>query len=489
MFLLLIVVIVLPAVASDDKQYTALHFGASANDYIGFKFNMAPFQDSFSICTWIKRVDTSASHPLVFDYEPSSPNNEILIGSNGIYNKFVGDGDLYGKHSVFTTPVGSWFNYCITWSLASRSTNLYLDGHLVGSGTTDSGRTLKMGGTLYFNRLSYSRSSSHIFGGQLYQFNIFSKALSSADVKKIADGGMCMDLTEFRGTGDLRWEYILSQSRSGSVREVEIEIDDNDMNCYSREKLLTLLRRSQERLTNVTDRLNETESQLSGTEETLEIVTETLNTTLKELGDVRGELNSTEEKLDVVTMDLNKTVATMASVIEQLNSTQEELGTTNIHLNSTQEQLNTTREELVTVKGKLNSTQEELNSTQEELGSVKSELNSTQGELDTTQEELGTVKGKLERTESELQTESAQHNKTGEQLDTCSTSLTSTLTQLESARTFHNITRWDVLFTTPYFNKVLTEELFQQLSSSWGMLGKCNFLLLLTLLITIHSNL
>ncbi|XP_063683515.1 uncharacterized protein LOC134818035 [Bolinopsis microptera] len=367
MFLLLIVVIVLPADASDDRQYTALHFGASINDYIAFKYNMAPFQDSFSICTWIKRVDTSASSPLVFDYEPS---HEILLSSNGRYNHFLADGDLNRKESVFTTPVGSWFNYCITWSLASRSINLYLDGNLVGTGTTDSGRALKMGGTLYFNILYTTSSSSFIFGGQLYQFNIFSKALSSADVKKIADGGMCLDLTEFSGTGDLRWEYILSQSRSGSVREVEIDIDDND----TVECLKTLLRRSQERLTNVTGRLNETESQLSGTEVKL-------NTTLKELGYVRGE---------------------------------------------------------------------------------------------------------LERTESELQTESAQHNKTGEQLgtcstsltstlthlDTCSTSLTSTLTQLEGARTFHNITRWDVLYTTPYFNKVLTEELFQQLSSSWGMLGK-----------------
>ena len=443
MFLVLIVVIVLPAVASDDKQYTALHFGASANDYIEFKFNMAPFQDSFSICTWIKRVDTSASFPLVFDYEPG---NEIMIGSSGVHNLVVGGYDLNYKESLFKTPVGSWFNYCITWSLASRSINLYLDGNFIGTGTTSSGRTLRMGGTLVFNRLSYTTSSGFIFGGQLYQFNIFSEALSSADVKKIADGGMCLDLTEFSGTGDLLWEYILSLSRSGSVREVEID----DIECYSREKLLTLLRRSQERLTNVTGRLNETESQLSGTEETLEIVTETLNTTLKELGDVRGELNSTEEKLDVLINNFNKTEATMASVI-----------------------------------GQLNSTQEELNSTQGELGSVKSELNSTQGELDTTHKELRTVKKELERTESELQTESAQHNRTGEKLDTCSTSLT----QLESARTFHNITRWDVLYTTPYFNKVLTEELFQQLSSSWGMLGKCNFLLLLTLHITIHANL
>ena len=417
MFFVLIVLIVSPSVASDDKQYTALHFGTSSNDYIGFTFNMAPFQDSFSICTWMKRVDSSTSYPIVFNYHQGT--NEILIGSNGARNEVVSDYDLDSKNSLFTTPVGSWFNYCITWSLASTSTNLYLDGHLVGTGTTPSGRTLKMGGTLFFNRLSYSTDSHHIFGGQIYQFNIFSEALSSADVKKIAEGGMCMDLKEFSGTRALRWEHILSQSRSGSVSEFMM----CEWKKEWKKELETRLRASEEKLTNVTGRLNETESQLS--------------TTVKELGAVRGELNSTEEKLDVVTSDLNKTESAMESVI-----------------------------------GQLNSTQEKLNATQEELGTFKSELNSTQEELDSTQKELGTVKGELKRMDRELQTESAQHNRTGEQLDTCSTSLTNTLTQLETARTFKNISRWDVLYTTPFYKKVLTEELFQQLSSSWGMLGK-----------------
>ncbi|XP_063684688.1 uncharacterized protein LOC134818907 [Bolinopsis microptera] len=202
-----------------------------------------------------------------------------------------------------------------------------------------------MGGNLFFNRLSYSTDSRFIFGGQIYQFNIFSDVLSSVEVKKIAEGGLCMDLNEFSGTRALRWEHILSQSRSGSVSEF--------MMCEWKNKLEARLRAAEEKLTNVT-----------------------------------GQLSRTEEKLN------------------------------------------------------------------------------------TTLEELGAVRGELERTERELQTESAQHNKTGEQLDTCSTSLTSALTQLEGDRTFHNLTRWEVLYTSPYFNKVLPEELFQKLSSSWGMLGK-----------------
>ncbi|XP_063682276.1 uncharacterized protein LOC134817099 [Bolinopsis microptera] len=303
----------------------------------------------------------------------------MLLGS---HKQAVGTAVSADIRSAVTKPAGSWFSYCFTWSLASRSNKLYIDGTLVGTATTASGRTLQMGGTLFFNKLSYSHSSSYIFGGQLYQLNMYSKALSSTEVLKIADGGLCFDLTEFAETRVLKWEHILSQSRSGSVSEVSIGSVGEFKRCQHWKK--------------------ELDSQLEVSEEKLVNITGQLNTTLEELGTVKGHLNSTQE-------------------------------------------------ELGTVKGHLDSNQEELNSTQEELGTVKAEL---------------------ERTERELQTETAQHNKTGEKLDTCSTSLTSTLTRLEDARTFHNITRWDILYTSSYFNKVLTEESFKQLSSSWGMLGK-----------------
>ena len=451
MFLLLIVVIVLPTVASDDEQYTALHFGTSSNDYIGFKFNMAPFQDSFSICTWVKRIYTSSAWPLFFNYYSSNANsNEILLDAVG-HHKHLLSGSVSGDmQSAVTKPVGSWFSYCITWSLASRSIKLYIDGTLVGTGTTASGRTLKMGGTLFFNRLAYTTSSSYIFGGQLYQFNVYAKALSSVEVNKIAEGGLCFDLTDFSETRVLRWEYILSQSRSGSVSEVSIGSMSEFKMCQWKKEL---------------------DSRLEVSEEKLENISGQLNTTFEDLGTVKGHLNSTQEELGTVKDHLNSTQEELGTVKGLLNSTQEELGTVKDHLNSTQE-------ELGTVKGHLNYTQEELgtvkghlNSTQEELGTVKGLLNSTQEELNSTQEELGTVKSELERTERELQTETSQHNRTEEKLDTCSTSLTSTLTQLEDARTFHNITRWDVLYTSTYYNKVLTEESFKLLSTSWGLLG------------------
>ena len=455
MLLLLIVVIALPSVASDDEQYTALHFGTSSNDYIGFKFNMAPFRDSFSICTWAKRIHTSSSYPVLFDYESSPGDNEILLDAVGRYKHLLSGAVSGDMRSAVTKPVGSWFSYCITWSLASRSIKLYIDGSLVGTGTTASGRTLKMGGTIFFNRLSYSPSTNYIFGGQLYQLNIFSQALSSAEVSKIALGGLCFDLTEFAESRILKWEHILSQSRSGSVSEFKM--------CEWRKELDSRLKVSEEKLVNISRQLNTTLEELGTVKGHLDSTEEVLNSTQEELGTVKGHLDSTEEKLN--------------STQEVLNSTQEELRTVKGHLDSTEEKLNSTQEVLI-------STQEELGTVKGHLDSTEEKLNSTQQELNSTQEELGTVKAELERSERELQTETSQHNKTEEKLDTCSTSLTNTLTKLEDARTFHNITRWDVLYTSTYYNKLLTEESLKLLSTSWGMLGRCKLLLILTTLFT-----
>ena len=61
-----------------------------------------------------------------------------------------------------------------------------------------------------------------MFGGQLYQYNMFAEVLSAATIRKIVDGGLCFDLDELSETGVLRWEDILKNSRSGTVWEVTV---------------------------------------------------------------------------------------------------------------------------------------------------------------------------------------------------------------------------------------------------------------------------
>ena len=301
------------------NKYKALSFGTSAGDYISYTRDMSPFSNALTICMWIKRVDTSSSRPVVFHYQTSSETHEILIGAEGQFNRVVDDTVLENSHSYFQTPVGQWFSYCLTWSRSTNILQLYLNGQLARSGKTasENWRDLHTSGTLWFNRWGNSGDSPYIFGGQLFQLNMFSEVLSAETIRKIGQGGLCYDMEEVSSVPELKWEEVITQSRSGDVTEV--------YGCDS----LDVLNQEIERLS--------------------------------------GELKTTQTNLDSVT--------------------------------------------------------KELNTTQTNLDSVSTQLNQT-------------------------------------------------LDELKKIRRCDNITRWDILFTSPFYNNFLTSELIEQLTSSWDMLGE-----------------
>ena len=388
MFPLFLVVIlcVVGHCTGSERYFNALHFGTSNNDYVSFNPDMTAFQESLSVCAWIKRIYGS-SYPTVLHYYHSSSSLEVFITANGYYTYLLGDSDLSAYRSRFTTPTGRWFHLCLTWAkTTTRTSKLYLDGVLVGTGSTPS-RSLFTGGQLWLGRTSssYSSSSSRVFGGEVYNLNIFSEVLSDTEIEKAAQEGLCSRRLQDLESRVLKWEYILSQSKSGSVRET-------DTGC---EKTVEVNR-------NLTSILNETTVKLGDTEKELEVVSETLNDT----------------------------------------------------------------------EHTLNSTLKELTGTQVKLGATEETLNSTLVKLATTEETLNSTLKELQTTEELLETEIAQHNGTAEELETCSDKLFDTRSKLSAARKFENISRWDVLYTEPYYNRVFTDDLYNQLTTSWTMLRK-----------------
>ena len=283
--------------------------------------------------------------------------HEILITSEGLYNRVVDDSVLDNSQSYFQTPVGQWFSYCISWSRSTNTIQLYLDGQLVRSEKTSSGnwRELHTSGTLWFNRFGNMEHSSHMFGGQLYQFNMFPEVLSAEFIRKIAQGGLCFDMNEVSSVPVLKWEEVMAKSRTGNVREVT--------GCDFHAEL----QRVKEKLRNVTSELNSTKSILDS---------------------VSTQLTQTQDKLKIATKTLNKTEVNL----ETCNSTL----------------------------------------------------------LEKT-DQLEVTVGKLEN---------------------CSSSLREAVKELQEARKLKDITKWDVLYTSPYFNHYLTSELIDRLKSSWDELGK-----------------
>ena len=406
MLLLLVILTLVSSVDpydyDDDKGYNALHFGATMNDYVSFSFDISPFRNSFSACSWIKRIYTSSSEPTVVHYYSSS-GHDLLIEANGHDTHVVGDNGMGDLRSKFTTPTGKWFSLCLTWSSSARKSNLYLDGELVGTDQTPSGKSLTTGSQLWFGRTSssyYSNNPRFVFGGELYQYNMFVEVLSTATIRKIVDGGLCFDLDELSETRVLRWEDILKKSRSGSVT-------DTDTGCKQ---------------------IRETRASLNETETELRMIKEQFETLTGQFETLTGQLNRTEDKLEAETGLLNASQA-----------------------------------ELYTLRDHLESATAEQNSTEKQLQTVRREFNRSEDLLET-------CSSQLNKTEDKLETASVQLNFTQEQLETVRGELTSTQTQLDGARKFENITRWDVLYTTPYYNKIFTDDLFEQLTASWDIL-------------------
>ena len=401
-----VLVLLLPnKITSLANKYNALHFGTSSADFISYTRDMSPFRNSLTACMWIKRVDTSSSD-VVFHYHTGSSRYEILIGSDGGFNRVVGDQVLRYSQSYFQTPAGQWFSYCLSWSRSTNTIQLYLDGQLVRSGKTSSGswRELYTTGTLSFNRFVDTASPSQVFGGQLFEFNMFPEVLSAESIRKIAQGGLCFDMSEVSSVPVLKWEEVMAKSRSGNVTEV--------IGCES---------------------LHVLEQKIEKLSEKVSSLTSELNSTMTNLDSVKSELNSTMTNLDSVKSELNSTKTNLDSVKSELNST----------------------------KTNLDSVSTQLTQTQDELKTVRKTLNKTETNLETCNSTL------LEKTD--------QLELTVGKLENCSSSLKETIKELQEARKLEDVTKWDVLYTSPYFNRFLTSELIDQLKSSWDVLGKLVF--------------
>ena len=292
----------------------------------------------------------------------------------GTYNEVVNDGVVDSSNQYFTTPANSWFHYCLNWARSTNMIQIFVDGQLVRTGQTSSynWRDLYSSGELWFNRLQNNVHSQYVFGGELYMFNIFSVVLSPESIKKIAHGGLCFPLDEFSDSRVLKWEDILTKSRTGRVTEIRVTNTDSDAGC--------LLKQNQKEL----------------------------NRTKVELEDVNKRLDGTVEKLE-------------------------------------------------TANRKLNQTEHGLDTAKRNLSTIVEELATAKRNLSTTVEELTTAKRNLSRTQ--------------EDLGTCSTTLTDTKEELAESRRYSNITKWDILYTSPYHNKILTQELIERLKSNWDVLS------------------
>ena len=486
LFLFVICFLVEPSQSiGDDKRFTALKFGTTINDYVQFSnFDMSPFRNALTMCSWMRRVHTgSGLSAVVMHYHTSSTYWEILISSTGKYNRVVSSNVVDNIQSKFTTPVGTWLHYCVSWTTSTNTIQVYLNGVQVASGQVSSSkhRQLHTPGTLTFGRVFPSTNTAYIFGGELFDLNMYTKVLSPAVISRMAARTVCGGAGEYEEDRYrvFRWEQLLEQSRSGSVTEVNVwdtcsvvpreyldrqikitagtQVDLNqtkeDLAAVKAHlsKVLADLNTTQQALETVTSNLNRTEEELLDTRDSLEVETARCNRTEEMLTETKSELNTTKNELNTTKNELNMTKG-------ELNQTEEQLGTCSTALTKTKSVLNQTAEKLATSSAALLETKGDLNQTEEQLANSSAALLETKGELNRTTEQLEVLSLQQEETEENLK-------KREEEQEICTS-------KLKEARKFENISRFDVLLTSPYYNKIFTEELLQRLKSSWNILSK-----------------
>ena len=140
-------------------------------------------------------------------------------------------------------------------------------------------------------------------------------------------------------------------------------------------------------------------------------------------------------------------------------------------LKKTEVKLATIEQKLQKVTETLNDTLTELQEVTETLNDTLTELNGTKADFKETKIVLQEKETKLNGTQQKLQEVTETLNYTLSDLTETETELNGTKTLLEEARRLETVSKWDVLFTPPYLNKLFTRQLYSQLTN-WMMMGK-----------------
>ena len=527
MFLLAVLCLLLESSTGDTgtQRFTALRFNYDRNSYISFYPDMSPMTQSFSVCLWIRKLQPGHGQA-PFGYS----GNEILMLDSGILIRLFSSLDAR-LTSKFTTPQGSWYFYCSTWSLASRTNRIYHNGELIGTQTTPSGRTLQTGRTLVLG--NHSPGTVHHFGGEMYNFNMFSRELTASEVASLSENGLCTLIPEsLEDYRKIKWEEILKLSRTGTVKDYTL------LNCFPAIiDLKSQLNRTLEDLVEVQGKFNSSQEELSAARGQIGTLREELNNTKTELEETKIELEETKTELEETKTELEETKTELEETKTELEETKTEMEETKTELEETKTEMEETKTELEETKTEMEETKTELEETKTEMEETKTELEETKTEMEETKIELEETKTELEETKTELEETKTELEETKTEMEETKTELEETKTEMEETKTEleetktemeetkteleetktemeetkteleetktemeetkieleetkedltnvtqskcvlqrGNLTKWDVFYSPDYYNKTFTRQLYRQLQSTWNTISSKNF--------------
>ena len=215
--------VLLPSVACGLYSYDkVINFPEefSLENYVLLKPDFSEVREKMTICSWVKKTKDNTDGTVWFSYAVATQYNELILfdGLRYVY--------LFGSHLGGTgigTPLYKWLHYCFTWNNPGQFVKLYINGALKASWlTTVPDRELGVNGTLVLGQEQDAQGGGfelrNTFAGEIYQLNVFKRALTDEEIEIMFRNGRCSFL-EHSLLGDvvLSWENILQGYRNGKV--------------------------------------------------------------------------------------------------------------------------------------------------------------------------------------------------------------------------------------------------------------------------------
>lgn len=152
----------------------------------------SPNTNSITIATWIK-LSTTTPTQIVAD-GGGDLNFRLSIYNNGKIHQMVGNGTNWypgaGMDSVTTLVANKWYHYAYVYDITNQLLKLYVNGVLENSVSVNITRSATAG----IHVGNYSGGDNSAFKGAVDDFRVYSRALSSTEITKLAGAGTSKEL-------------------------------------------------------------------------------------------------------------------------------------------------------------------------------------------------------------------------------------------------------------------------------------------------------
>ena len=183
---------------------SALQYNAFNRSKIHLSPMVTLVDQEFTLCSWVNKMLAGEGKVWAFFGTDSYPVFHISddLKHVTVHNSSV---KLLGEPEV---PMNMWFHTCITWDGKSGESKLYLNGELIGAGTTSKDAKVPADSELFLNWCPYSSDIN--FGGELFKLQFYKTVLSVDQISTLFHQGICSDVDQlYKDLMTLPWEYFI----------------------------------------------------------------------------------------------------------------------------------------------------------------------------------------------------------------------------------------------------------------------------------------